>query len=260
MKFVDSKLFGRIHSPESIEELLTLVKQHTPERRNVYFWRGQSNIQWAIHSSAYRRLKRTMSEVTEWQMQHYEKHLLEHATHQGYRYDNSRNLTDLELLAKLQHHGAATRLIDFSRSIMVGLWFACSSEPEQAGLLFGFHSHFVGGGENRGGVTDYVEVFKEIENGNNPIVWHPPVVSKRIASQNAQFLYSQVVENSIGSLALSDSLDPYISINISPSFKKLALKELSETFDIHHLTLFPDIDGFGYASSFRFDEYQNERW
>lgn len=260
MNFVNSKLFGRIPSPESIEELLTLVKRHTPEERNVYFWRGQSNIQWAIHSSAYRRLQRTMSEVTEWQMQYYEKHLLAHATHQGYRYDNNRNLTDLELLAKLQHHGAATRLIDFSRNILVGLWFACSSEPENAGLLFGFHSHFVGGSENRTGVEDYVEVFKDIESSHNPIVWHPPVVSKRIASQSAQFLYSQVDKNSIGSLALGNSLNPYIAINLSSSFKKLALKDLSETFDIHYLTLFPDIDGFGYASSFRFDRYQNERW
>lgn len=260
MNFIDHQLFGRLPSPESIEELLLLTKQHVPTRRNVYFWRGQSDIQWPMHSSAYRRLKINKAQVTESDMQYYEKYLLQHATHQGYRYDNGRYLTDMELLARLQHHGAATRLFDFSRNILVGLWFACSSEPEKAGLLFGFHSDFAGGGENQTELGDYSEVFKDIEEGDNPIVWHPPVVSKRIASQNAQFLYSQVVDNNIGSLALSKYDDPYISINISPSFKNLALKELSETFDIRYITLFPDIDGFGYASSFRFNQYQNERW
>lgn len=260
MNFIDNQLFGRIPSPETIEELLLLTKQHIPIRRNVYFWRGQSDIQWPIHSSAYRRLKRNKSQVTESDMQHYEKYLLQHATHQGYRYDNGRSLTDMELLAKLQHHGAATRLCDFSRNILIGLWFACSSEPEKAGLLFGFHSDFVGGGENKIKAEEYSEVFKNIEKINHPIVWHPPVVSKRIASQNAQFLYSRVIENNIGSLALSESSDTYIPINISPSFKQTALEDLSETFDIRYITLFPDIDGFGYASSFRFDKYQNERW
>lgn len=48
-----------------------------------------------------------------------------------------RKLTDFELLAKLQHHGAATRLIDVSRNMLVALWFTCSSEPEKTGLLFG---------------------------------------------------------------------------------------------------------------------------
>lgn len=260
MHFINSDLFGKIPSPESIEELLILTKQHTPRRRNVYFWRGQSDIQWPIHSSAYRRLRRTEAQVTESNMQYYEKHLLQHATHQGYRYDNGRYLTDMELLAKLQHHGAATRLFDFSRSIIVGLWFACSSEPEKAGLLFGFHSDFVGGGENKIKLGDYSEVFKGIEKYNHPMLWHPPVVSKRIASQSAQFLYSKIVENKFGSLALDDNEDSYIFIHISPTFKERALKELSETFDIRHITLFPDIDGFGYSSSFRFNKFENERW
>lgn len=260
MNFVDDPLFGKISSPESIEELLLLVKRQTPRRRNVYFWRGQSDIQWPIHSSAYRRLKRTETKITESHMQRYEQHLLQHATHQGYRYVDGRYLTDMELLAKLQHHGAATRLIDFSRNILIGLWFACSAEPEKSGILFGFHSHFVGGGENKIELGDYSEVLEGIENFDHPIVWHPPVVSKRIASQSAQFLYSKVVENNFGSLALGNDADSYVSINISPTFKKQALKGLSEIFDIRYITLFPDIDGFGYSNSFRFKKFENERW
>jgi hypothetical protein len=47
-------------------------------------------------------------------------------------------LGDLELPARLQHHGAATRLLDCSRNPFVALWFACRWEPGQDGVLIGF--------------------------------------------------------------------------------------------------------------------------
>ena len=37
-------------------------------------------------------------------------------------------LCDLELLADLQHYGAATCLIDFTQSPLTALWFACKDE------------------------------------------------------------------------------------------------------------------------------------
>ena len=260
MVFVDSKIFGKIASPESIEDLLLLVKNHAPNRRNVYFWRGQGSIDWAIHSSAYRRLKLDSDKVTERDMESYEESLLEHATHQGYRYDSGKYLNDFELLAKLQHHGAATRLVDCSRNLLVGLWFACNSEPESNGLLFGYHSDFVGGNENQSESRNYLDICKKLDVHKNCIVWQPPVVSKRIASQSAQFLFSLVAHDPIGSLVINRDLDSYIAINITPSFKKKAIIELSETFDIRYLTLFPDLDGFGYVHSFRFSQFQHNRW
>lgn len=260
MNFFDSKIFGSIPSPESIEDLLSLVRKHASERRNVYFWRGQGNIEWPIHSSAYRRLKIDNNEITEKDMRRYEESLLEHATHQGYRYDSGRYLSDFELLAKLQHHGAATRLIDCSRNILVGLWFACMSERESNGLLFGYHSDFVGGNENKSENRRYLEVCNRLNTHNNCIVWQPPMVTKRIASQNAQFLFSLVVDKPTGSLIINGKPDSHIAINITPSFKEKALIELSETFDIRYLTLFPDIDGFGYVHSFRFSKYEHQRW
>ncbi|WP_237058266.1 FRG domain-containing protein [Microbulbifer sediminum] len=130
-------------------EILDLAREHSSDRRNVHLWRGQSNIAWPIHSSAYRRLIRTNRVVNESSMQYYEEYLLRHATHQGYRFESGRELSDFELLAKLQHHGAATRLIDCSRNIMAALWFACASEPDKTGLLFGVDSDHLGGGENK---------------------------------------------------------------------------------------------------------------
>jgi hypothetical protein len=130
MKNYKSALFGTVGLPESINEIMKIVSTHAEKRRNVYIWRGQGNINWPIHSSAYRRLTRTKSKVLEKNMQGYEKRLLKQASHQGYRNEDGRVLSDFELLAKLQHHGAATRLIDCSRNLLVALWFTCYSEPK----------------------------------------------------------------------------------------------------------------------------------
>ena len=56
----------------------------------------------------------------------------------GHDQKNGQQLSDLEILAELQHFGAATCLIDFSRSALVALWFACqhSSKGEANGKVY----------------------------------------------------------------------------------------------------------------------------
>src|SRR5258708_35766515 len=168
MPFINSRLFGRIAQPESIAELLQLVAKHAADRRNVYFWRGQPNIDWPIDSTAYRRLCRTQKDITEDGLQRYELYLLNHATHQGYRLEEGRLLSDFELLAKLRHHGAATRLVDFTRSVTAALWLSCSSEPDRDGLLLGIHSDHVGGGENAPEGRNYLDIFEGIKHLEYP--------------------------------------------------------------------------------------------
>ena len=71
MNYIETKLFGTVAQPSNLIELLTLVSNHAGERRNVYLWRGQANITWPIHSSAFRRLA-NRGNVRESDMQSYE--------------------------------------------------------------------------------------------------------------------------------------------------------------------------------------------
>jgi hypothetical protein len=263
MNNIDTNLFGNVSSPDDFGEILKITAMHSDGRRNVYMWRGQGNIDWPMHSSAYRRLmKKYSSKVSEDHMRHYEKDLLNSAAHQGYDHDNGRKLSDLEVLAKLQHHGAATRLVDFSRNILVSLWFACNSEPKKTGLLLGIHTDYLGGYEGELGDGEYDLVLGDdsIRNFDHPQSWQPPVVTKRIAAQGAQFLYSAVSSDPMGSLAFDKHNEAFISLALSPKFKKYMLLLLEGTFDIRHLTLFPDIDGFCFTNSERFRPSSNHRW
>lgn len=262
MKFIDSELFGSIPEPSSLSEILSLIDGHESRFENVFFWRGQGDVNWPIHSAAYRRLKKEHEPVTEKRVADYEIRLIASARYQGYDYIDGRKLSDFEVLARLQHHGAATRLIDFSRNMLVALWFACNSEPEKTGSLIGIHSAHVGGDE--GGSLDegYLDVFedKDIIGLKHPQSWQPPVVSKRIAAQGAHFLYSRVDDHEMGSLSFDKRKEAHLIMALSPEKKNKMLSFLQETFDIRQMTLFPDLDGFGAVNSEHFSTRHNERW
>lgn len=51
------------------------------------------------------------------------------------RPDAFSGLTDFDTLAKMQHYGLPTRLLDFSLNPLVALYFACESKPSKNGRI-----------------------------------------------------------------------------------------------------------------------------
>jgi len=226
-------------------------------------WRGQSKIEWPIHSGAYRRVSLEKSKVKERDIVWYEETLLKQATHKGFRVSNGILLNDFELLAKLQHHGAATRLMDFSKNVLVGLWFSANANPDEHGLLMGIHSSHIAGdteGKVDEGKETYSEFTDELTDEHNPFFIEPPIVSPRVSSQHGVFIYSSITDENHGSLILPDNEKAKIFISISPSLKKEALKVLEELFDIREPTLFPDLDGFSQFNSTNTPQSKMFRW
>ncbi|WP_417822815.1 FRG domain-containing protein [Thalassospira lucentensis] len=260
MDCFDSELFGEVFMPNSFEEIVSSL-QKKPSLANgvVRMWRGQASISWPLHSGAYRRLLQDDKTPTEKSMVFYEKRLLTRATHRGLRKYEGVELSDFELLARLQHHGAATRLLDASRNALVALYFACREHPEEVGALFGIHSNYLGGYEQEPLTTTYDVEMAAISNFSHPQTWQPSSVSPRIAAQHSQFLFSAVSKHKMGSLYIEDAEDALLTIAISPSLKSEILGILRDIFDIRFLSLFPDLDGFCEANSQSQIEVTN-RW
>lgn len=265
MKKYTSKIYGEINSPDSFKELLELLLQpDTDSYVPVMYWRGQSNIDWTIDSSSYRRLLNTKfykgRKLEETDFIEYETSLLEQATHKGHRFQDGRKLTDFELLAKLQHHGSATRFVDFSRNLLVGLWFCVAGNLDKYGLLLGVHTSYIHGHENTLANDKYSDLIKKLKGNNSPTTWEPPVVSSRMAAQHAQFLFSEYSDNIYGSLKLPEKDESKLFVAISPQLKKESKIILESTFDLRTLTLFPDIDGFGMSNSHSVSRWDMDRW
>lgn len=91
-------------------------------------YRGHPDIKWELLPTVARYLPKTdMIKHHEWEV------LNEFRSRFGLE-----NWSDIEVLAYARHHGAPTRLLDWSRNPMVGLWF-CVSDPtldEKDGVIY----------------------------------------------------------------------------------------------------------------------------
>lgn len=261
MKFFNSTAHGSIAEPESFGEVIELAtKPIDGVRYNVHMWRGQASIEWPFHSGAYRRLALTKHKITENDVRSYEKGLLAKARFNNFHLVDGRELSDFDQLARLQHHGAATRLVDTSRSCLVALYFACNSHPEHYGLLAGFHSYHLGGYEGQGEYRSYDDVMVSASRCDYPQTWSPPVISSRIAAQHSQFIYSKISNTGTDSLEFSRKENAFLPIAISPALKLEAIKFLVEVFDIRQSNLFPDLSGFCEVNNTFNEIYADHRW
>ncbi|NOU86210.1 FRG domain-containing protein [Paenibacillus sp. LMG 31460] len=271
MKKFESELFENAFEPETFLELMELATSNIGNEHNqvkpIRMWRGQGDIRWAINSGAYRRIYeskikgmlsgsfKSMADrdiVEEEDVSSYESILINQAKHKGFHYIDGKIISDFELLARLQHHGAATRLVDFSKNLLVSLWFCVDSSPNETGLLLGLlNTNF--GGDIEDSImhtkTDYQQFVENLKAFSHPLFIEPPIVSSRISSQHGVFLYSDVVHEKTGSLKLGTYTQGRLFIAVSPSLKKVIRDILITTFDIRQRTLFPDFEGFCLSNS-----------
>ena len=124
-----------------IDKYLIEIREATSSS-GIYAYRGQENFQWPLHSAATRRLiSKHGNDVLadpgfqDQYLRYHHERLLGPARTRGFDINDGRKISDLQLLAKLQHFGAATGLLDFTWSPLVALWFA-SQDPTCDGRLF----------------------------------------------------------------------------------------------------------------------------
>ena len=121
---------------------MRLIRETVPDT-GTHVFRGQSNAKWPLRSGASRRLTADdIEEVNPYFLDEYleyHRDLLDRARRVAPYGQRDRTDRPLQLLARLQHFGAATGLFDFSYSPLVALWFACE-DPSREGKVF-FVSH-----------------------------------------------------------------------------------------------------------------------
>lgn len=169
------------------------------------------------------------------------KDLIDETIRRGYNERNGRQLSQLEMLAELQHHGAATCLIDFSYSAQIALWFACGqdsntsqdSENPPNGKVFAVHNDLPDFKEVKANMlTDKIEDFLQDEETSPLYYWQPRQQNNRIIAQQSIFLFGHPeFEGDAECVILADAKD-----NI--------LTELKQVSGITEAMLFPDFEKF----------------
>ena len=89
---------------------------------------------WPVDCSAARRLRQQLGVIDEAALQVPLFAYINMLTQQARAVIEPESMPDddVELLAELQHYGAATHLIDFTECPRIALWFACDDHPRRS--------------------------------------------------------------------------------------------------------------------------------
>ena len=223
-----------------IRTLSEFIEWASQFKDKQYLFRGVPNDTFNIQASTYLRLpeadRNNPSELLK-----INKELIDEARTLGHDMRNGRRLSDLELLAELQHFGAATCLIDFSQSALNALWFACQPNPkkekngevkEKNGRVFAFARNKVAHLKT---VTPHQLRTKDIAyffSDKYLYEWTPKLQNNRIIAQHSVFLFGR------------DQIEADAECVIIKCHKQEILNSLKEVSDIREATMYPDFDGF----------------
>ena len=240
------------NKPQCVGKYLARIQEKTAGQMGVLAYRGQRKAHWLLQSAATRRLIRQWGQDVihgpEFSDQYIAFHhdiLLSPARRHGFGVENGRDVSDLQLLAKLQHYGAATGLLDFTWNLLAALWFA-SQEPHCDGRLFvvntndPIHLRQVPADETTQGIQDLL-----VSPGGTPSLWYwEPMwagdANNRILRQRSVFI--------IGRPLIPCDSPVICDIKIPREDKPLLLAEL-EWLDVSQQSLFQDLYGFAEANS-----------
>jgi hypothetical protein len=172
---------------------------HTTFKNHIWLWRGQADGAYGVEPGMHSRVLRssfphddaTTNVATEALIKAARRVELD-------RLDGSR-LPDLALLATLQHHGAATPLLDVTTDPLIALWmiaFADAQDPDRLdkrpGALFGLkrppHERWIAPLDARPFMSR--EMPDVVRSVGDQVWWYvPPPVTDRIRTQRGSFLF-----------------------------------------------------------------------
>lgn len=172
---------------------------------------------------------------------------------------------DLEWLILMQHHGAPTRLLDWTENILIALYFAVKDFPEYDGEMWALYPlalnniyGFWGMPLLNNAFLQYLtkeisyrkdeksELTKslEIKNGipKYPLAFSPTLNFLRMVVQSSVFTIHPVPEKGNQIQDLLEGKKNILARYIIPAENKKKLLENLNSLEIKHFRIFPDLD------------------
>ncbi|ERS84825.1 hypothetical protein Q672_17995 [Marinobacter sp. EVN1] len=209
---------------------------------NHFYYRGQLNPTWKLQTTFHRQAERTYVPL-----QHYLDHILpEVSYHVSAHQNEDLNLFDEaqfgNLLARLQHHGFPTPLLDWTLSPYIAAFFAYKNVDPKAPqtqsvtvYMFDFQQWAATFQQpmNLRAEVNFVSAFRPFAKGNPRMHRQMAVTTVTNVSDMEQYLLQQ--GNAAQKTFLYKALLPV-------SERRLVMNELN-LMGINAMTMFPDFDG-----------------
>jgi hypothetical protein len=163
-----------------------------------------------------------------------------------------------DLLALAQHHGLPTRLLDWTYSALVALWFAVEKPPAKDTK-----------GNTRSGVVWILSTskddFPKINSKQSPLsikktkIFRSSVVSRRISAQSGLFTAHLIGKD--GTVykfeTTKDFRDRLSKISI-PHDQFASIRKQLHILGVNGSTIYPDINGLASHLQWRYSKYSDE--
>ncbi|MFZ6847003.1 FRG domain-containing protein [Undibacterium sp. RuRC25W] len=217
-------------------------------------FRGLPDADWQLRSSLSRYLHSFVQDKTSWcQREERAIRIFRRKAH-IYLQDSSVLLDHLRCLALMQHHGAPTRLLDFTKSPFVAAFFALYRTTKNS-AVFALDTPKLWTVVPSNAPTLYRDMIDPRVNGNferyfatnnNEVIWvgEPEQMDRRLVAQSGTFVVPGVLDKTLEEVIQQyEEGDTLIKkIVLPPSIREEAMLSLYR-MNITHATLFPDLDG-----------------
>lgn len=232
----------------SLEDLLAVLGPVTADGREVWY-RGHRDRTWELRASAFRKPEHRQNERVML------ARFRQEAAAAGIQFA----FDDWGWMTFAQHHALPTRLLDWSQSPLVALFFASESESdasgsadntdgeyfiihpndlnEEAGDADGGHPHLLTDSDNT--LRDYLPG-RDSENRRKPLAVVAPLTFDRIRFQTGTFTVTQLPKPGVDQAPLrkARSLQSFII----PTASKAKLREQLELLGINEVSTYRDLD------------------
>lgn len=144
--------------------------------------------------------------------------------------------SDLEQLAIAQHHGLATRLLDWTMNPLVACFFACSEHPDKDGAVYMV--------EAPDQIVSEENTANDLKSFSGVYGYFPKSISPRLLNQKGIFTVHCDASRKIAvkESRLGDGKPNLLILTIPAKLKEGVIKHL-EDYGIDKSVLFPDLDG-----------------
>jgi len=227
---------------KSVGEFLTAIRRYKPTQ--PVWYRGQPNASWDLTPTIARAKGGITAEST----------LFTRFKQNAMALLQERPSSEWEWLFIMRHHGVPTRLLDWSESPLVGLFFAVSTEPDEDGAVWSLlpidlnklagikpeHPSQIPGFGDADVLDTYLPstVIREHTSSQQPAAGIAPRNTRRMQAQHGVFTITHREQLAIESLGEKS----HVWRVVVPKINKPKIIDELASLNISTLALFPELD------------------